>query len=261
MHIDWFVLLCQIINFLILVYLLKYFLYGRILNAIDAREARLARDYEEAERLKEEAKKSAEAFDQKYQALNARSEEMLNQAREAADTSRKELMAKARAEVDVTQQRWYDTLAREKESFLEDLRRRAGTHVYDTIRRVLSDLADAELEDRILNVFIRQLKESDAERLQDIRNNLAQADLKAGVVVRSGFPLSTAQQDRIIAALESHAPEETPIRFEKSSDIITGIELLVHGHKVSWSVGDYLAALEEAFNQALKEELPATTLT
>ena len=39
MHIDWFVLFAQIVNFLVLVFLLKHFLYGRILDAMDARQA------------------------------------------------------------------------------------------------------------------------------------------------------------------------------------------------------------------------------
>jgi len=261
MHIDWFVLFAQIVNFLILVFLLKHFLYGRIVNAMDAREARIAARNAEAEQLKEKARQAAEDYQQKKQALQAQTEELLNQARSAAETTRQDLLAKARAEVDDIQQRWYDTLSREKQSFLEDLRRRAGTHVYDTIRRVMRDLAEAELEDRILGVFLRLLKESDAGRLALIRENLAQADPKTGVILRSSFELTTAQQDRIIAALESYAPEETPIKFEISREIISGIELMAHGHKISWSINDYLADLEETFNKALKEEIPTTALT
>ena len=49
MHIDWFVFLCQIVNFLILLWLLKKFLYGRIIAAMDAREAKIASTFEEAE--------------------------------------------------------------------------------------------------------------------------------------------------------------------------------------------------------------------
>jgi F-type H+-transporting ATPase subunit b len=261
MHIDWFVLFCQIVNFLILIFLLKHFLYGRILNAMDAREARLIAGHAEADRLKAEALASAQAYDTKYQTLLANSEEMMNQAHLAAENTKKDLMSKARGEVDATQKRWYETLAREKTSFLEDLRRRAGAHIYDTIRRVMHDLADAELEERIIIIFLKLLKTSPSERLQDIRANLAQADPEEGVIIRSGFPLSTSQQDRIIAALEAYAPQETPIRFETSTEIITGIEMLSHGHKVSWSVGDYLSELEEAFHKILKEEIPPAELT
>lgn len=260
MHIDWFVLFAQIVNFLILVFLLKYFLYGRIVNAMDAREARIAARNAEAIALKEQAQKSAEDYESKRQDLQARTEELLGQARSQADQTRQDLLAKARADVDETQQRWYDTLNREKQSFLEDLRRRAGTHVYDTIRRIMHDLADAELEDRILAVFLDRLRQTETGRLQEIHANLAAAD-NGGVVIRSSFALNALQQDRLIAALEPYAPAEASIRFETSAEIITGIEMLVHGHKVSWSVGDYLAALEEAFQKALKEEIPETKLT
>jgi len=41
MHIDWFVFFCQIVNLLLLLFLLKRFLYGRIIGAMDAREAKI----------------------------------------------------------------------------------------------------------------------------------------------------------------------------------------------------------------------------
>ena len=59
MHIDWFVFAAQIVNFLILFWLLKKFLYGRILGAIDAREAKIAATFSEAEKAREEARESA----------------------------------------------------------------------------------------------------------------------------------------------------------------------------------------------------------
>ena len=42
MLIDWFTVVAQVINFLILMGLLKYFLYNRILGAMDEREQHLA---------------------------------------------------------------------------------------------------------------------------------------------------------------------------------------------------------------------------
>jgi len=261
MHIDWFVLFAQIVNFLILVFLLKYFLYGRILSAMDARQAKIEASYAEARDQQDKARQEAQDYQSKTSSLEAQREELLSQAREAAEKTRHDLQEKARADIDALKNRWHDTLNREKLSFLEDLRRRAGSQVYDTIRRVMHDLADAELEERVLGVMLRRLQESDAERLKAIRDNLAQADAQTGVIVRSSFALSEDQQERIIAALEDYAPPETPIRFESTPEIITGIEVLVHGHKVSWSVGDYLLALEESFQQALKEEIAQPVLS
>ncbi len=50
MHIDWFVFFCQIVNFLLLLFLLKKFLYGRIIGAMDAREAKITATFVDAEK-------------------------------------------------------------------------------------------------------------------------------------------------------------------------------------------------------------------
>ena len=60
MHIDWFVFFAQIVNFLILVWLLKKFLYSRIIKAIDDREAKITATFEEAEKSRGEAQHAAE---------------------------------------------------------------------------------------------------------------------------------------------------------------------------------------------------------
>ena len=62
MLIDWFTVIAQIVNFLILVWLLQRFLYRPILDAIDAREKRIAAALTEAEANKEEAQKERDAF-------------------------------------------------------------------------------------------------------------------------------------------------------------------------------------------------------
>jgi len=62
MLIDWFTVGAQVLNFLILVWLLKHFLYKPILNAIDAREKRIASELADADAKKSEAKRSAMTF-------------------------------------------------------------------------------------------------------------------------------------------------------------------------------------------------------
>ncbi len=49
MLINWFTVLAQIVNFLILVYLLKRFLYGPIIRAMQEREKKIARRLQDAE--------------------------------------------------------------------------------------------------------------------------------------------------------------------------------------------------------------------
>jgi F-type H+-transporting ATPase subunit b len=169
MHIDWFVLFCQIFNFLLLVYLLKRFLYGRIVKAMDEREAKIAARFAEAGEMKAKATEAAESYDRKNQLLAEKSEQMLNEASIAAEAKRKELMEKVRDDVDAIKTRWQDMLAREKDAFFQDLRGRAAREVYATARRALTDLANADLEARIVDEFIRRVKELDKEKSKQIR--------------------------------------------------------------------------------------------
>ncbi|MBA3062156.1 MAG: F0F1 ATP synthase subunit B, partial [Atribacteria sp.] len=57
MLIDSFTIIAQIINFLILVYLLKRFLFNRIIKIMDDREMQITGRMQDAEAAKEEAQK------------------------------------------------------------------------------------------------------------------------------------------------------------------------------------------------------------
>ena len=91
MHIDWFVFLAQIFNFLLLMYLLKRFLYGRIIKAMDDREAKIAARFAEADELKTKAEEEALLYEKRNQSLNEKKETMLNEATLAAEAKRKEI--------------------------------------------------------------------------------------------------------------------------------------------------------------------------
>ena len=62
MLINWFTVCAQAINFLILVWLLKRFLYKPILHAIDEREKGIAAQLADAEAKKAEAQKDRDDF-------------------------------------------------------------------------------------------------------------------------------------------------------------------------------------------------------
>ncbi len=89
MHIDWFVFFCQIVNLLLLLFLLKKFLYGRIIGAMDAREARIASTFADAEKAREAAKESAERYEKRLRDLDAHVDAAMNRARDDAEAHRK----------------------------------------------------------------------------------------------------------------------------------------------------------------------------
>ncbi|MAT15951.1 MAG: F0F1 ATP synthase subunit B, partial [Planctomyces sp.] len=77
MSIDWFTFTAQIINFLVLVWLLSHFLYKPIVNAMNDRQARIAAEHEQALSAKRDADSAAAAFQQKTEELAHAKDELL----------------------------------------------------------------------------------------------------------------------------------------------------------------------------------------
>ena len=255
MHINWFVFLAQIFNFLLLMYLLKRFLYGRILKAMDDREAKIAARFAEAEDLKVKANEEAVLYEKRNQMLNETKDRMLNEATMAADAKRKELMEKVRVEVDQVKIRWQDMLSREQDAFFYDLRQRAAKELYATARKALRDLADADLEERIVDEFLRRVKALDEEKSVQIRDAI-----KGGgnqVIIQSAFSISTSRQAQIEEVLKKQITNSFTMRYMIQPEIVSGIELRVNGHKIAWSLNDYLETLVESLTETLQKEAHA----
>ncbi len=100
MLIDWFTVAAQIINFLILVGLLKHFLYDRIIRAREEREGRIRARLDEAEKKEKESDAEAEKYRRKNIEIEEKRKGILEKARERLKTSEKELTQKARQEVE-----------------------------------------------------------------------------------------------------------------------------------------------------------------
>ncbi len=256
MHIDWFVFLAQIFNFLLLMYLLKRFLYGRILKAMDDREAKIAARFAEADELKAKANVAAELYEKRNQMLNETKEVMLNEATMAADAKRKELMDKVRVEVEQVKARWQDMLTREQDAFFYDLRQRAAKQLYATARKALSDLADADLEERIVDEFLRRIQALDAEKSAQMRKAITGSGNR--VTIQSAFGISEPRQAEIEVILKKQITNGFTIRYVSEPDIVSGIELRVNGHKIAWSLNEYLETLVESLTETLQKEAHAT---
>ncbi|MFB3926490.1 MAG: hypothetical protein ACE14T_10595 [Syntrophales bacterium] len=251
MHIDWFVFFAQIVNFLILLFLLKKFLYGRILGAIDARQAQISADFEKAEKALEEARRSASLSSKRLQELESASEGMMNKAREEAEAYRKELMERAREEVELIRNRWIETIRSERENFFRELRRLAGAQIYSITRRVLKDLADLDIEKRIVQILAERMEKMSGAEREKIGRLMRPGEK---ILVQSAFDIPPEAREELNGAIHKNIRPEIDVTYEKSDDVVSGYEMRINGYKIAWSMKDYLDTLEEKFYHVLYEE-------
>lgn len=254
MLIDWFTVGAQALNFVILVWLMKRFLYQPILNAIDAREARIAKELAEAATTKATAEKERDEFQHKNKVFDEERAALLSKATGEAKAERQRLLDAARAAADAQKVKSQEALRNEAADFNLTLRRKAQTEVFAVARQTLTDLASTGLEQRAAVVFMDRLRALDA----DAKNQLKQAlkTAKEPALVRSAFDLSPEQHAEIQAALNETVAADVPLRFETDAELVSGIELTTPGQKVAWSIAEYLGALEKSVEDLIAAKLP-----
>jgi F-type H+-transporting ATPase subunit b len=251
MLIDWFTVGAQAINFLILVWLMKRFLYKPILQAIDEREKRIASELADADAKEAEAEKERDEFQRKNDELDRRRDALLSQATDEANSVRQRLLDEARTAANALSAKRQETLRNEAQNLNQAISQRTRQEVFAIARKALKDLAETSLEERMVDVFVRRLHELNGEK----RERLASA-LKASpglVILRTSFDLPPAQRASTESAIAETLGTETQVRFVTAPDIVSGIELIANGQKVAWSIADYLASLEKGVDELLKE--------
>ena len=252
MLIDWFTVGAQALNFLILVWLLKRFLYKPILHAIDAREQGIAKELADADAKKTEAEKEHEKFQKKNEEFDQQRDELLGKAKDEATSERQRLLDEARQTADALRAKRQDALKREQQSLNDEITRRTREEVFAIARKTLTDLAGTTLEERMSEVFRRRLRELNDEAKEGLAKALKTSS--DPVLVRSAFELPSEQQSAIQHALQEAFTAEIQVRFETAPDVISGIELTANGRKLAWSIADYLASLEKSVGELLKEQ-------
>lgn len=251
MLIDWFTIAAQVINFLILVWLLKRFLYKPILHAIDAREQRIAAQLADADATKAAAQQERDAFQHKNEAIDQQRAELLSQAADEAQAERQRLLDEARQVAEALRAERQDALKREQQSLNAEIVRRTREEVFAIARKALTDLAGTSLEERMSEVFTRRLQELNDDVKEDLVNALNTSS--EPVLVRSAFALSADQRSAIQTALNDTLSAQVQVRFETAQEVSGGIELSTNGRKLAWSIADYLESLQKSIGELLTE--------
>jgi F-type H+-transporting ATPase subunit b len=247
--IDWFTVAAQALNFLILVWLLKRFLYQPVLDAIGAREQRIAMQLADAASKEAAAAKQRDDFEHKNHDFDAQRDALLAKATADADAERQRLLQQAQQEAQALRLRLQDTMRSEQQQLSGEIVRRARDEVFAIARKALADLAGASLEDAMARVFIERVRALSAEDRKSLAASSAAA--AGAVLVRSAFELPPPQRAAIEQVLAEICGRAIPVSYQSVPGLIGGVELSAGGRKIAWSIADFLAALEDSVTRML----------
>ena len=124
--------------------------------------------------------------------------------------------------------------------------------VFAIARKTLADLAATSLEERMGDVFVNRVRALTGAAKEQLETAFKTSNHT--VSVHSAFDLPPAQRTAIESAVQETFASEAQVQFETAPELVSGIELSTGGHKIAWSIADYLSTLEKSAGELLHEE-------
>jgi F-type H+-transporting ATPase subunit b len=222
---DWTTFSLEIINFLILVWILKRFLYRPILDVIAKRRQGIENSLAEAKRIE------AEALNIKQQ--NEKQLVQWGHEREAAEarlleelaTERTKRMAALEAEIEEERQRGKALAERHQREFEHATEEKGISQGAAFSAKLLARVASPELEARLYTLLIEDLNSIGAAERNALVEAAAAPSLQ--VTVRSAFTLEESRRAELARAMEALVGKKLTVEYQQDPSLLAGFQLNV----------------------------------
>jgi F-type H+-transporting ATPase subunit b len=253
MKINWFTVIAQIINFFVLVWLLRRFLYKPVLKAIDERENKIASELKDAKAKETEAKKEQAEFLEKNEKFDQQKKKLMDNVIAETNEEREKLLEEARNEAAVLRSKLEKSLDAMQENLEHDIAQKTQEEVFAITRKTLKDLASMSLEEQSVNIFVNRLKELKNEEKKKLTDAFKSGS--DSILVQTAFDLPSKQQTEIKNTVNEILGTKTQFQFKTVPKLISGIELTSNGYKLAWSISEYLSSIQKSISETMKAEL------
>jgi F-type H+-transporting ATPase subunit b len=252
MQINWFTVIAQILNFLVLVWLMKRYLYKPILNAIDDREKKIAGQLADAKTKKDEAKAGQDEFNKKNEVFDQQKKDMMDKATAEAGAQSQKLLEEAKNNAKTLQDKLEKAAKDQQADLNHQMEQKTEQDVFAITKKVLADLGDVNFEEQSVNVFIKRIS-----NIKEDEKDLFKKALHSGsgpIQVQSAFDLPEKQQTEIKSVVTKMLGTKPSFEFKTSPALLGGIELTTNGYKLAWSIAAYVNSFEKSIAAANQQK-------
>lgn len=248
MNIDWFTVIAQIINFLILVWLLKRFLYQPILDAVDSREKKITAQLVEADTKKAQARIERDKFQQKNDDFDTERITKMNEVEKAVEEEKHRLFDDVKKESRALRSQYVASLKKEAEQVTELMKNKMQDEVFAIAHKTLGDLANASLEEQLVDTFIKKMQQLTDEEKINFRSAFAD---EHEIVIKSAFQLPDYLKPRLEKMINEVLNKPVQVQYSLAPELVSGIALHTGRYSLSWNIDSYLHRLKNNIIESL----------
>lgn len=243
MELNWSTFLLEIINFLVLVWILKHFLYKPVLDVIARRRAGIEDQLAEALRLHDEA----DTLKAEYENRLADWEHERQQARDALAQELDEERSRRLAALETTlaQEREKTQVAesRQRAEAAREIEHHALQQSTQFAARLLTQAAGPELEARLFDLLVDNLSSLSSDQIAALRTQWGKPP--EAIMVASAYPLPEDRRQRLEKALSKVTGLAVSVHYAQDPELLAGLRITIGAWVLYTNLRDELKGFTE----------------
>lgn len=245
-ELNWSTFILEIINFFVLVWILKHFLYVPIKQTVTLRQKIVDEKLNDAKNLETKATELQKTYENRLQDWGKEKEEKQKSFLQELEDWKSKERAKFLKNMDDDKEK---IILREKQNInkiIDKNSRESMLLATKFVSRFLREFSDEHLESKIIDKIIIDLKKISKDDIQKIKNSL---DSKNEILIQCAYSIHENQKKQLTEIIINVLNEKPEINFVVNPDILCGLLIQVGSVFLKANLRDelkYFAEVESA---------------
>jgi len=241
LELNWTTFILEIVNFLVLVWLLKHFLYVPVKKVVERRRAGIEEHMEKAKQIQQEAETLRSQYENRLDDWESERQEARQRLQRELDSERKRLFDELQQELAAEKKKNEVLAEREIAEHRRECELQALEMGGEFVSRLLEGVASAEMEQRLIDLLLDELKVLPPAQ-RDALQEKERGDRKLKIAVVSAYPLEDKYKTRLRERFEDLLTGPLAFEWHEDRKLIAGVRITVGPWVIHANLNDELKA-------------------
>ncbi|HHX42761.1 MAG TPA: hypothetical protein GX714_02065 [Chloroflexi bacterium] len=255
LELDWATLLFQIINFVVLMALLGYFLFRPLRRKLDERGQIIAETLQRARDQEAEAKQLREQWEERMRTVDQQAEEIIHRAQVAANQRAAELLEQTRQRIDRLTEEMRSDLARHRDEIVAQHYDDLLDAIIDVSGSAVRSVTTRRTHDDLVTNFCASIYQMPQEEVDQFRRVMA--DRVPHAFVSTPVALTPDQTKTLTDTLSSLIDRHVELQVDIQPELVAGLQVRLADRLIDNSVRQHLSRIRNRVRQDLVARLEA----
>ncbi|WP_456399656.1 F0F1 ATP synthase subunit delta [Persephonella sp.] len=249
MKFDFLTYLFEIINFFILLWILKKILYNPVISTLKKRKEYIKNRIEEAERAEEQVEKLKNEYQNLIKEMENIKKNKLAEINKEVQEEKNRLFHEMKKELEAERKRYIESLELEKREILKEIKEDIINNSLLFVSKILKDLSDRYLHKKLINLALSSLEKLKEAEIKQIKEDLKKRNT---VLLETPYPLSDEEKLLIQEKIKELFNIDVNFQIKENKDLTAGIRIHLGSKMIDSSISGQLQIYENILREKIE---------